>query len=136
MVFIYYARMGVKMFDHDTKGHILGGMLACSLFQYSNIPVVYNFILTNGIHIIIELIEKNATPDGRILETKINHIGDSISFFVGWIIAYYFKFERFICPNNVIILWCILLGYTITEIVREVFPYQPLLSGTYTHNSK
>ena len=48
--------MGVKMFDGYTMGHLLGGMLACSLFQYSNIPVIYNFILTNGIHFMIEKI--------------------------------------------------------------------------------
>lgn len=128
--------MGIKMFDMDTKGHLFGGMLACSLFQYSRIPVIYNFILTNGIHFIIEMIEKNVAPDGRILETQKNRIGDNIAFFVGWILAYYFKFERFICPNNVIILWCILVGYAAKEILREVFPYQSLLSGAYTHQSK
>ena len=128
--------MGVKMFDGDTKGHLLGGMLACSLFQYSDIPVIYNFIVTNGIHLLIEMIEKNVAPNGCILETHKNHIGDSIAFFVGWVLAYYFKFERFICPNNIIILWCILLGYTISETLREVFPHQPLLSGAYTHQPK
>ena len=124
--------MGIKMFDLDAKGHFLGGMLACSLFQYSNIPVIYNFILTNGIHLLIELNENNVAPDGRILETRENHIGDIIAFFVGWVLAYYFNFQRFICPNNVIILWCVLLVYTSMEFLREVFPYQPLLFGAYT----
>ena len=128
--------MGVKMFDSDTKGHLLGGMLACSLFEYHHIPVIYNFIITNGIHLLIEITEKNVAPDGRILETHKNRIGDIIAFFVGWVLAYYFKFECFICPNNIIILWCILLVYTLQETLREVFPYQPLLSGAYTHQPK
>ena len=124
--------MGVKMFDGYTMGHLLGGMLACSLFQYSNIPVIYNFILTNGIHFMIEKIEKNVSPNGRILETQINHIGDIISFFVGWNLAYYFKFDRFIFPNNVSVLWVVLLFYTMKEILSEIFPYEPLLMGAYT----
>lgn len=31
--------MGVLLFDVYTLGHLLGGVLSCSLMQYSNIPV-------------------------------------------------------------------------------------------------
>ena len=126
--------MGIKMFDLNSIGHLCGGILACSLCQYINIPVLYNFIITNGIHLIIEKIERNVAPNGDILETRQNHIGDIIAFFLGWMIAYYFKFDRFIYPNNVSVLWIILLFFTMNEFLREIFPYKPLLSGAYIYH--
>ena len=99
--------MGISSFDTDSIGHVLGGMLAYSLLQYSNIPILYNFGIANGLHYMIERMEKSVAPNGRVLETYENHIGDIISFFVGWMFAYYCRMDRYITPGNSFILWIV-----------------------------
>jgi len=65
---IYYRIiMGLSYFDRHTIGHLCGGVLSCSLIQYINIPLGYNFIIANGIHYMIERIEKSVAPNGRVL---------------------------------------------------------------------
>ncbi|NBO72754.1 hypothetical protein EBV26_20115 [bacterium] len=73
--------MGITYVDKDTFGHFCGGVLSCLLLQYSNVPVAHNFILANGVHYMIERTEKSVAPNGRVLETIENHIGDIIAFF-------------------------------------------------------
>jgi hypothetical protein len=58
--------MGIKYVDKDTIGHFCGGVLSCILLQYSNVPVAYNFIISNGIHYLIERNEKSVAPNGRV----------------------------------------------------------------------
>ena len=110
----------------------MGGILSCSLIQYSNIPYLYNFGIANGIHYMIERIEKSVAPNGRVLETKENHIGDITAFFVGWMLAYYFRFDRYVTSNNVSVLWFVLLFFMASEFLREIYPYEPLIRGSYT----
>ena len=81
-------KLGIKYVDKDTFGHFCGGVLSCLLLQYSNVPVAYNFILANGVHYMIERTEKSVAPNGRVLETIENHIGDIIAFFVGWVVTH------------------------------------------------
>ena len=124
--------MGLNYFDKWTLGHLFGGILSCSLIQYSNIPVAINFTIANGIHYLIEKIEKSVAPDGSVLETFENHIGDIISFFIGWMIAYYYRMDRYITSKIAPILWFALLLSTALEILREIFPYESLVGGAYT----
>ncbi len=125
--------MGIKYFDFYSFGHIGGGLLSYSLIQHSNIPTVYNFILANGIHYyFIEKIEKSVAPNGRVLETYENHIGDIICFLVGWMVAYSLRFDRYVTSKNSTFLWFVLLFFTANEFLREIFPYEPLINGAYT----
>ena len=124
--------MGLSYFDRLTIGHLCGGVLSCSLIQYINIPLGYNFIIANGIHYMIERIEKSVAPNGRVLETKENHIGDITAFFVGWMLAYYFRFDRYVTSKNAPVLWFVLLFFTASEFLREIYPYEPLIRGSYT----
>jgi len=124
--------MGVLLFDAYTLGHLLGGILSCSLMQYSNVPVLVNFTIANGLHYMIERTEKSVAPNGRVLETMENHIGDILAFFIGWMIAYILRVDRYITSKSVYFLWFVLVGYILKETLREIYPYEPKLRGAYT----
>jgi hypothetical protein len=124
--------MGIEYVDKDTIGHFCGGVLSYVLLQYSHVPVAYNFILANGIHYLIERNEKSVAPNGRVLETYENHIGDIIAFFVGWMIAYVLRLDRYVTSKIAPILWVVLLFFTALEFLREIYPYERLLVGAYT----
>ena len=124
--------MGIKYVDKDTIGHFCGGVLSCILLQYSNVPVAYNFILANGVHYMIERTEKSVAPNGRVLETYKNHIGDIIAFFVGWVIAYVLRLDRYVTSKIAPILWVVLIYNYSAEILREIYPYDRLMDGAYT----
>lgn len=124
--------MGITYVDKDTFGHFCGGVLSCLLLQYSNVPVAYNFILANGVHYLIERNEKSVAPNGRVLETIENHIGDIIAFFVGWMIAYVLRLDRYVNNKIAPVLWIVLIFFTALEFLREIYPYKRLLIGAYT----
>jgi len=124
--------MGIKYVDKYTLGHLFGGILSCSLLQYSNIPVAINFIIANGIHYMIERTEKSVAPNGRVLESYENHIGDIIAFLLGWMIAYALRMDRYITSKNALGLWVVLLFFTALEFLREMYPYEKLINGAYT----
>ena len=124
--------MGIEYVDKDTIGHFCGGVLSSVLLQYSHVPVAYNFILANGIHYLIERNEKSVAPNGRVLETYENHIGDIIAFFVGWVIAYVLRLDRYVTSKIAPVLWIVLIYNYSAEILREIYPYERRLDGAYT----
>jgi hypothetical protein len=124
--------MGIKYLDKDTIGHFLGGMLSYTMIQYSNIPTTINFIIANGIHYMIEKTERSVAPNGRVLETKENHIGDITAFLLGWVIAYALRMERYVTSKIAPVLWIVLIYNYSAEILREIYPYERLLDGAYT----
>jgi hypothetical protein len=124
--------MGIEYVDKDTIGHFCGGVLSSVLLQYSHVPVAYNFILANGVHYMIERTEKSVAPNGRVLETYENHIGDIIAFFVGWVIAYVLRLDRYVTSKIAPVLWIVLIYNYSAEILREIYPYERLVDGAYT----
>lgn len=124
--------MGIKYVDYDTVGHLLGGMLSYTMIQYSNIPLGINFIIANGIHYIIERVEKGIAPNGRVLETKENHFGDITAFLLGWMIAYILRLDSYVSRKIAPLLWIVLIYNYSAEILREIYPYERLLDGAYT----
>ena len=124
--------MGIEYVDKDTIGHFCGGVLSSVLLQYSHVPVAYNFILANGIHYMIERTEKSVAPNGRVLETYKNHIGDIIAFFVGWVIGYALRLDRYVTSKIAPVLWIVLIYNYSAEILREIYPYDRLMDGAYT----
>jgi hypothetical protein len=125
-------KMEINYVDIHTFGHLGGGILSCVLLQYSNVPIVTNFILANGIHYCSERNEKSVAPNGSVLETNENHIGDIIAFLLGWIVAYVLRLERYVTSKIAPILWFVLLFFTALEFLREIYPYERLLVGAYT----
>ena len=124
--------MGIKYVDSHTIGHFLGGMLSYTMIQYSNVPLGFNFIITNGIHYMIEKNERSVAPNGRVLETKENHIGDITAFLLGWVIAYALRMERYVTSKIAPVLWIVLIYNYSAEILREIYPYERRLDGAYT----
>ena len=124
--------MGIEYVDYDTIGHLCWGVLSCSLLTYSKIPVLVNFGIANGIHYMIEKIEKSVAPNGCVLETMENHIGDIIAFLLGWMIAYVLRMDRYITSGNALFLWIVLVGFIVKEVIREIYPYASILKGAYT----
>ena len=124
--------MGISYFDKYTIGHFCGGVLSYTMIQYSNVPLGYNFIIANGIHYMIERTEKSVAPNGRVLETKENHIGDITAFLLGWLIAHALRMERYVTSKIAPVLWIVLLFFTALEFLREIYPYERLLDGAYT----
>jgi hypothetical protein len=124
--------MGIKYVDYDTIGHFCGGVLSYTMFQYSNVPPTLNFLIANGIHYMIEKTERSVAPNGRVLETMENHIGDIIAFLLGWMIGYALRMERYITNKIAPILWIVLLYNYSAEILREIYPYERRLDGAYT----
>jgi hypothetical protein len=124
--------MGISYFDKDTLGHFCGGVLSYTMIQYSNVPLGYNFIIANGIHYMIEKTERSVAPNGRVLETKENHIGDITAFLLGWLIAYALRMERYVTSKIAPVLWIVLIYNYSAEILREIYPYERLLDGAYT----
>ena len=124
--------MGIEYVDKDTIGHFCGGVLSSVLLQYSHVPVAYNFILANGVHYMIERTEKSVAPNGRVLETYENHIGDIIAFFVGWVIGYALRLDRYVTSKIAPVLWIVLIYNYSAEILREIYPYERLVDGAYT----
>jgi hypothetical protein len=124
--------MGIKYVDANTIGHFCGGVLSYTMIQYSNVPLGYNFIIANGIHYMIEKNERSVAPNGRVLETMENHIGDITAFLLGWLIAYALRMERYVTSKIAPVLWILLIYNYSAEILREIYPYERLLDGAYT----
>ena len=91
-----------------------------------------NFGIANGFHYMIEKIEKSVAPNGRVLETIENHIGDILAFLLGWMIAYVLRIDRYITSGNALFLWIVLLGFIVKEMIREIYPYASIVKGAYT----
>jgi hypothetical protein len=94
--------------------------------------VLVNFGIANGIHYIIEKTEKSVAPNGRVLETIENHIGDILAFLLGWMIAYVLRIDRYITSGNALFLWIVLVGFIVKEVIREIYPYESIVTGSYT----
>jgi hypothetical protein len=80
----------------------------------------------------IEKTEKSVAPNGRVLETMENHIGDIIAFLLGWMIAYVLRIDRYITSGNALFLWIVLVGFIVKEVIREIYPYASIVKGAYT----
>ena len=93
-----------------------------------NVETVENFVISNGIHLIIEFIEKSSM-NGKVLESFENHVVDVILFFIGWFISMNIKSENLI-PNALVpFLWSVLVFTTLKEILQELYPtYKTLIN--------
>ena len=111
--------MGKLMFDLWSYGHFLQGYLSRIIIFPNNIW--FGFILSNIIHGIIEFSEKEKTPNGKVLETKKNKIGDTICFNIGWLLAYITSFKKINKYVYVLLCLILLIGY-LEQFLREIFP--------------
>ena len=124
--------MGIAIVDKHTIGHFGCGSLGYYILYNQNVSISKNFYIANGLHLLMELLEHNKDPMGRVLESNINHLTDIIAFLIGWILAYLFKIEKYI-PQTFYPVICIFMIYTVTlETVRELYPNNTgIFNGCY-----
>tara|TARA_B100000963_G_C22326584_1_gene536700 strand:- start:92 stop:472 length:381 start_codon:yes stop_codon:yes gene_type:complete len=108
--------MGIRIVDHFTLAHFFAGFLSyiCLNEFVSNVS---NFVFANSVHFLMELLEHNFTPDGVMIESKINHVSDITAFAAGWFLSTTF---------NIKANWfhfVILLSLFVKETYRELYPY-------------
>lgn len=128
--------MGKSFLDIWSFGHFLSGFITFLLLKSIQINLFTNFFIANGLHFILEILEKNQTPNGIILETFDNHFGDIITFLLGWFIASKINFNSFTnLHNNIFILlffWILIMIVYIYEIYKEIKPYNNgIIKGVY-----
>lgn len=112
--------MGTEAFDAWSIGHFLMGSLSQSLLQKAGITTPINLILTNFIHLMIELFEKDV-KHGKLVESYENHITDIILFLAGWCLSYFINVSQYLPQLGVEILWGILILLMIKEILVEIY---------------
>jgi hypothetical protein len=120
--------MGVELIDMFTLGHFMMGFISYTILDSIKITTSSNMLLSNGLHLCIEMLEHNKTPGGLIIETNKNHIGDIVGFLLGWLISFILKIKVSIWMYP--ILWVFIIYVTFMEIYREVFPDNVL--GAFT----
>lgn len=128
--------MGKDFLDGKAIEHGIGGFISHFVILFdSSRPSrarwftkkqVLGFLVANGIHIGMELVERNHNQFGDEIETDINHAGDIIAFAVGWLFAWSLHGQ----PSQKlrIVLATYLLFAFLGESFREVFPRQQILS--------
>ena len=112
--------MGVELIDMFTVGHFIMGFISYIILDSIKITTSSNMLLSNGLHLFIELIEHNKTPGGLIIETNKNHIGDIVGFLLGWLLSFILKIKVSIWMYP--ILWVFIIYVTFMDLYREVFP--------------
>jgi len=112
--------MGIQVVDYHSLSHFIGGFISFICLKSLGVSDLQNFAAANGIHFLIECLENNKKPNGKILETFENHVGDVFCFAVGWFLSLYASVDA---GGYVPYLWCILIYTTVTEIYRELYPY-------------
>jgi hypothetical protein len=129
---IYIAKaMGINVFDRYSLDHFMAGFISNGLLKSIKMSSSTNFIAANGLHLFIELLEKNESPTKKQLESNKNHVGDIICFLLGWLLSYHLNLN---IPGILYpILWILLIYVTMHEIIREIFPYieNRLVKGAY-----
>ena len=111
--------MGKRMFDLWSMGHFFLGYLS-RIVVFPNNDLM-GFIVANLIHIFAEFCEKMETPDGVVLETIRNKLGDSFVFIVGWFFAYITPFKKMNKYLYLFFLLLFLVAY-LEQVLRELFP--------------
>jgi hypothetical protein len=113
--------MGLTPYDLWSVGHFSMGIVSYYLLKKMNIETLQNFMISNGIHLMIEFIERSYV-DGKVLETYENHVADVVLFLLGWTISMSIKSENLI-PNVLVpFLWSVLIFTTLKEILQELYP--------------
>ena len=131
--------MGFHIIDSYTFSHFFFGFI-CKLVIFSNIPL-YSFIISNGIHLIVEINEHNYDNNNKQLESFTNHLGDVIAFFIVWYLCYYFNYNLSSKKKLDVFLKYFLLSIIFiglySETSREIYPYHKgyifgLCKGAFT----
>ena len=95
-------------------------------------------IITNIMHLFVELIEKDRIPyTNELIESNVNHITDVIFFFIGSILAVKYGHKLFIKNQRLrySILVIMFLAFS-QETLRELFPDTWIIGPAYQGKNK
>jgi len=124
--------MGIYLTDIYTIGHITSGAIGYYLLKKKNVSLRNNFLIANIFHLFLELLEHSKDPNGKILETPMNHFTDIIGFFGGWYLAMYVKIENFIPDYMTVFVWIYIIIIICAEIHIELYPHNNgILKGSF-----
>jgi len=112
--------MGIQYYDIYTIGHFISGVISRLIIFPSN--RLKSFYTSNGIHLLIEMMENNYHPNGTQLESFKNHVSDCIAFFIGWVLIDLLDIT--ISKSIYYILLFILFIFGFSEITREIYPFK------------
>lgn len=116
--------MKQKYFDRWTIWHFIFGFISTSILFPSK-PII-SAIVANIVHLIGELTEINESPDKKILEYDVNHLGDILFFFFGSLLGVIYGTNLFVKPEynkyRYPLFFFTILGLA-NEIGRELLPY-------------
>jgi hypothetical protein len=83
--------MGIKLIDKSSFSHFIFGFISKLVIFPSN--NLLSFIVTQGIHTLIESTEFKYNIYGHMVESDINHVSDMLFFLIGWLIAFKIKLK-------------------------------------------
>ena len=122
--------MGFHIIDSHTFSHFFFGFI-CKLVIFSNIPL-YSFIISNGIHLIVEINEHNYDNNNKQLESFTNHLGDVIAFFIGWYLCYYFNYNLSSKKKlDVFLKYFLLSKFLLDYILKHLVKYIHIIKVIY-----
>lgn len=111
--------MSLTFYCGASIGHLLMGLLSAMIILKNN--VLASFFVCNGVHLAVELLERNRNPfTHEEVENTLNHVGDVIFFFIGWVLGRMIEWE----PEQYtkFVLTFIFVTVLMKEIAREATP--------------
>lgn len=119
--------MAIVFFDLYSFHHLISGFISFYSLQYVTHNSNLSFSIVNIIHFLVEYLEKNNCPNGKLIEGWKNHAGDIIFFFIGSFLALKLNSKIPLVKHNIFVryLFILLSIYgLLKEIYREVInPY-------------
>jgi hypothetical protein len=128
--------MGTDIFDGWSILHFIFGFLSTSALIPTN-PYL-SAIITNIIHLFVELIEKDKIPyTNELVESNINHTTDVIFFFIGSILAVKYG-NKFFIKNQTLRYFVLVIMFLafLQETLRELFPDTWIIGPAYQGKNK
>jgi hypothetical protein len=125
-------KMGLAYVDFWTFMHFFWGIVITSVLFPSSPEL--SIVISNVLHLILELTEHDYGINGEHLESTENHIGDLIGFLLGSLIAYFFGCKYFTQKGTETLRWTLMIAAIIAfiqEVGRELFPETWFLSPAY-----
>ena len=108
--------------DYAAKEHLLFGFLAYFMLLPPPSNPIASFIICNGLHIALEMMERTHNQYGFIIESFGNHVADILIFAYGWMLAFLSSFWWVKTVSLWVRVPLLLLGLsTVTNVVSHEF---------------
>ena len=121
--------MGVKFTDFWTIMHFLFGVITTMALVPSK-PML-SLVLGNVLHGSMEFTERDYDQNGKVLESRVNHVGDVLAFALGSIVGLWFTDYTVQNPTLRYILLAVIIIAFVQEVSRELWPDTWPLDGAH-----